>query len=213
MTSRKEIEITVKNRIFEAAKDEFLKKGYDGARMQEIADKAEINKAMLHYYFGTKERLFQKVFADLFVEFIPKLLDLLQSKAPFLDILKRFIEIQFDIIHKNPDLPLFLNYELARGNVHLKKLFDKKNKNSIYLEFAELLQIEVKNKRIRPIEPTQLIVNILALNVFPFISKNMILINLQLDPLEYKLFLETRKEQVFEFIVNAIKIDSHDKSN
>lgn len=210
MTSTKEIEISVKHRIFESAKDEFLKKGYDGARMQEIADKADVNKAMLHYYYGNKENLFQNVFAELFVEFFPKLRDLLQSKLPFVEILKNFIEIQFDIIARNPDLPLFLNNELARGNVHLKKILDAKNKNSLFLEFTKILQTEIKNKRIRPIEPTHLIVNIISLNIFPFISKNMLLINLQFDPLEYQLFLESRKKQVFEFIYNAIKIDTHD---
>ena len=49
-------------KIFDAATDVFVEKGMDGARMQDIANHAGINKALLHYYFRTKDQLFNAVF-------------------------------------------------------------------------------------------------------------------------------------------------------
>ncbi|HEX2898201.1 MAG TPA: helix-turn-helix domain-containing protein, partial [Bacteroidia bacterium] len=53
-------------RILEAARHIFQQKGFDGARMQEIADTAQINKGLLHYYFKSKDALFHKVFGIAF---------------------------------------------------------------------------------------------------------------------------------------------------
>jgi TetR/AcrR family transcriptional regulator len=60
-------------KILQAAREVFQRKGLYGARMQEIADAAGINKALLHYYFRNKDKLFDAIFSDVFQNFIPGL--------------------------------------------------------------------------------------------------------------------------------------------
>jgi AcrR family transcriptional regulator len=73
---------TTEQKILEAARQVFLKKGWNGARMQEIADEAGINKALLHYYYRSKDKLFEAVFNEIFTQFITKVSLVLLSDAP-----------------------------------------------------------------------------------------------------------------------------------
>ena len=70
---KKQIDATAEQRILAAAKKIFLSKGLDGARMQDIADEAGINKAMLHYYFRSKDKLFEMIFEDIARHFMPRI--------------------------------------------------------------------------------------------------------------------------------------------
>ena len=81
-----EHEINTEQKILDAAKEVFQHKGLTGARMQEIADKAGINKALLHYYYRTKDKLFEKVFEYAFSLFIPsvEIIELTNFLANFL---------------------------------------------------------------------------------------------------------------------------------
>ena len=71
---REKDKIKTEDKIFDSAMKEFLEKGFNGARMQAIADEAGINKALLHYYFKSKEVLYKEVFKKVFVEFLMRLL-------------------------------------------------------------------------------------------------------------------------------------------
>lgn len=206
MSSNNPVDESVKSRILISAKKEFFQKGFDGARMQEIADKAGINKAMLHYYFINKENLFREIFLEGFKNLTPRLIEIIQSELPFFDKIRKLMFAHIDLLSKNPDLPLFINSELAKGNLKIKEIFLHSVQNSAFFELAKLIEIEVREKRIKPIEPLNLIVNILAMNVFPFISKNILTLVLPLDPFQYEIMIEKRKNEAAEFIINAIKI-------
>ena len=77
-----EKDLNTEQKIHEAAKTVFIRKGLEGARMQEIADEAGINKALLHYYFRTKDKLFEAVFADAFYKMVPNIIGSLKSDIP-----------------------------------------------------------------------------------------------------------------------------------
>ena len=99
-------------KILEAAKEVFIEKGNDGARMQEIADKAGINKSLLHYYYRTKEKLFESVFKFAFSQFAPKVLNAFDGDEDFFKQLEKFISIYIDIISKNAFIPMFILNEV-----------------------------------------------------------------------------------------------------
>ncbi|UCG28570.1 MAG: TetR/AcrR family transcriptional regulator, partial [Bacteroidales bacterium] len=102
--------------IFEAAKRVFGRKGLDGARMQEIADEAGINKALLHYYFRTKEKLFEAVLTDIFQSFFPKAMVIMAD--PDISIrekIEQFVNIYISLIQENPYMPGFMAHELTKG--------------------------------------------------------------------------------------------------
>ena len=78
-------------KIIAAATDIFLKKGKDGARMQEIADHAGINKALLHYYFRSKDRLFEEVFKNEIKTIVTSIIDAISETENFYDFLTQFV--------------------------------------------------------------------------------------------------------------------------
>ena len=101
--------------ILKAAEKEFLKKGFSGSKTTEIAKEAGVTHAMLHYYFRTKENLFNKVFEEKAKQLADTFLSRVDESLPFLEKIKCFIEAHFDLLTANPELPLgeFYQFNLS----------------------------------------------------------------------------------------------------
>ena len=106
---------STENQILEAAKSIFQSKGMDGARMQEIADKAGINKAMLHYYYRSKQQLFEAVFKHAFFLLAPQLHNILNDDSGIEEKIRNFTFNYISFIVKHPYLPNFIIQELNRN--------------------------------------------------------------------------------------------------
>ncbi|WP_339629368.1 TetR/AcrR family transcriptional regulator [uncultured Maribacter sp.] len=190
--------------ILEAAQKIFQAKGMDGARMQEIADKASINKAMLHYYYRSKQLLFEAVFKKSFALLAPQLNAILNDDSSLEDKIKNFTHNYISFIIKHPYLPNFIIQELNRNPEFIKKI--KKNVAFPNInKFKLQVQKEVNAGNIIPISAEQLFINILALNIFPFVASPLIKAFTEVDDNDYKSLLEARKKEVSDFIINAIK--------
>ncbi len=191
--------------ILNAAKQIFQSKGMDGARMQEIANKAGINKAMLHYYYRSKQLLFEAVFNNAFSLLAPQLNAILNDDSSIEEKIKNFTSNYISFIMKHPYLPNFIVQELNRNEDFILKI--KNNTGFPNLEkFKKQVDIEVKNGILRPISGEQLFINILSLSVFPFIGKPLIKALINIEDNAYNQIIETRKTEVFHFIINAIKL-------
>jgi TetR/AcrR family transcriptional regulator len=193
-------------KILEAAKEVFLEKGNDGTRMQEIADKAGINKSLLHYYYRNKEKLFASVFKFAFSQFSPRIFGVLKQEDDFFTLIRNFISVYIDIVSKNPFIPLFILNEINKKNTSLF-INTVKSAGLNPKVFIDRVQKEIDNGVIRAIDPNQLIVNTIGMCIFPIIGRPMIQVILFDDNKnEYEKFLETRKKEVAEFVINSIKI-------
>ncbi len=191
--------------ILEAAKNVFQSKGMDGARMQEIADKAGINKAMLHYYYRSKQLLFEAVFTNAFSLLAPQLNAILNDDSSIEEKIRNFTSNYISFIIKHPYLPNFIIQELNRNPEFVLKL--KENKGFPNLEkFKKQVKNDVENGLIKPISPEQLFINILGLNVFPFVAKPLIMALINADDKTYTQLMEDRKIEVSNFIINSIKL-------
>ena len=190
--------------ILDAAINVFQSKGMDGARMQEIADKAGINKAMLHYYFRSKQLLFEAVFDNAFSLLAPQLNAVLNDNSSIEDKIKNFTSNYITFIIKHPYLPNFIIQELNRNPEFILKM--KQNKDFPHLEIFKIqLENDVEKGLIKPISAEQLFINILALNIFPFVAKPLIMAFTNTDNESYKQLIEDRKTEVSNFIINSIK--------
>ncbi|MBB3124846.1 MULTISPECIES: TetR/AcrR family transcriptional regulator [Mesoflavibacter] len=189
--------------ILEAAKSVFQSKGMDGARMQEIADKAGINKAMLHYYYRSKQLLFEAVFNNAFSLLAPQLNAILNDDSSIEDKIKNFTSNYISFIVKHPYLPNFIIQELNRNQDFILKLKDKGFPN--IEKFKKQVNEDVAKGLIKPISAEQLFINIMALNIFPFVAKPLIMAFTNSDDKNYKLLMEDRKTEVANFIINSIK--------
>lgn len=188
----------------DAAKTVFQAEGMNGARMQEIADEAGINKAMLHYYYRSKENLFKAVFNSAFSLLAPQLSAILNDDSSIEDKIKNFTFNYITFMLKHPYLPNFIIQEVNRKEDFILKL--KENIGFPNLDkFKVKVEDEIKQGILNPIEADQLFVNIIALSIFPFLGKPLIKAFANQDDKAYKVFVEKRKTEVANFIINSIK--------
>lgn len=190
-------------KIMDAAHAVFLEKGMDGARMQEIANEAGINKALLHYYFRTKQKLFEAIFKRVIKHSFPIVSKTLLSDIPIREKMDLFIDSYLNLLSKNPFLPAFLLKEIHRDPEFLANVIKGSGINPD--KILTMLGKEMDKGNIRRMNPRDLITNIIALSVFPFAAKPLLSIMLfNGDQKAYKIFLQERRETVKEFIFNAI---------
>src|SRR5690606_32367118 len=109
------IEKETEERILDSARDVFHERGYDGARMQEIADRAGINKALLHYYFRSKDQLFETIFKATVSKFLPAVLQNLAGDETVSVKIHRFVSSYIDTLKANPFIAAFILHELNRN--------------------------------------------------------------------------------------------------
>jgi len=203
---KKKKDITTETAILNAAKSIFERKGMDGARMQEIADAAGINKALLHYYYRNKQLLFEAVFKSAFLILAPQLNKVLNSNASLNDKIKGFTKNYISFIIKHPYLPNFIISELNRSPEFFQKFISEEHFPNIE-KFKQQVTKNVKEGKIIPIKAEQLFINIMALNVFPFIAAPLIKGFLAItNNNDYIQLMEERTTEVSNFIINALKV-------
>jgi len=198
-----EKERSTEARIFEAASAVFHEKGYAGARMQEIADRAGINKAMLHYYYRNKDKLFEGVFRTARLQVLGPILDVIGADLPLPVKMERAVHTYIDQLVAHPEVPAFVLQELRRHPDRVRRFIDEE----VQLLFQGLArQIREADRRaeIRPVPPEHVVVNLIGLCVFPFVGRPVIQAVLGLDEEGFEAFIQERKQTVTTFIHNAL---------
>ena len=198
-------DISAEEKILTAAKRVFENKGMVGARMQEIADEAKINKSLLHYYYRSKQLLFEAVFKTAFSKLAPQINTILNSDQSICDKIKNFSNNYTTFMIKHPYLPNFILQELNRNPDFVKELISSKTFPSMK-NFQNQIRDAVNEGKIRPIKAEQLFINILALNIFPFVGAPLIKGFINTTDKEYITILEQRKTEVSDFIIQSIKL-------
>ena len=193
--------------ILEAAEKEFLEKGYDGARTTSIAKAAGVTHAMLHYYFRTKEQLFERFIDKKMSEVVPLLTHLFgNSDLPLVERIEKTISVHFDFVATNPDLPRFLINEILPYKERCD-LFYSKVANFLY--FFNNLQREVNEAAARgEVEQFNVLLlfqSILSLNIFPSLMANMIENLMSNNEQSMKEIFAQRKAENIELIMRRIK--------
>jgi TetR/AcrR family transcriptional regulator len=202
MEEKKEHE--TEGKILCAARKVFHQRGYFGTRMQEIADAAGINKALLHYYFRSKDTIFGKVLDEAFSKIFSKFSNILISDVSIEIKITKFVDEYIDLLIENPYLPGFLLHEINHNPEKLAEFFHEKlesKPNKIILQFKEALE----NSDFPDIDPRHILVNILAMCIFPFAAKPILKYNLNFSEDEYILFLKDRKKLIPMFVLNSIR--------
>lgn len=191
--------------ILNAAISIFQKKGMAGARMQEIADEAGINKAMLHYYFRNKQQLFEAVFMKAFGQLAPQMNLIFASEEKLFDKIRKFVSGYIDFILKNPYLPSFIIQELNQNPEFVKKFMSHQGKPDPK-PFLKQIEDEINAGNIKKINPKQLLLNLLSLSIFPFVGEVMLKVVMEVSDKEYQLLIQERKSLVSEQVIESIKL-------
>ena len=201
----KEKDKSTEEKILDAARKVFVQKGLDGARMQDIADEAGINKALLHYYFRTKDKLFEMIFMETVGKIFPRFEMILLSDMDLFDKIRQIVSSYIEVIIHNPYLPLFVLNEMNKNPEFGIVDFFKVQRPMIIHRFMEDIEKEVSKGTIKAVSPAHLLVNMMSMCIFPFVAKPVINIMLDLDELQFRNMMEQRKRVVAEFIIESIK--------
>lgn len=192
------------NQILIAAREVFISKGYEGARMQEIADKAGINKALLHYYFRSKENLFDAVFSEVAVQLFPAIRQLIESELAIKEKISFFVKIYLQALRENQYIPAFVINTLNTNPDRFLKHIKKSGINPMVLQ--QQIDDEFSFGLIRKIKAEHLLVNTLAMCIFPFIARPVIQSVFAMNQDEYQLYLDSRQTEIIDFVLNSISV-------
>jgi len=190
-------------RILEAAKRVFVKKGMDGAVLQDIADTAQISRTALHYYFRSKEKLFAAVLEDTLNRTLPQFENIILQDIPFSHKVARFVEEYLDFLRLNPYLPNFIMNELTQNP---ERMIQQLSQFGFYsLKTRKRFQSELKQLN-QDIPADQFMMNLISLCVFPFIAKPLIkAFYINGGPDAFDRFIEERKRYIINTLMKSLQ--------
>jgi AcrR family transcriptional regulator len=191
-------------KIKEAAKQVFLREGYDGATVRQIAKEAGVNVALMNYYFQSKEQLFKSIYMESFGTFFGSLVRLLNEETPLEVKIWKIADRYTDFLIQNPMVPLFVLAEHRKEGQHL---FHELNVREVIKTayFTRQLREEAEKGNIRSVEPLHIIFSLMGNLVFPVVAKPIISYIGALDETSYWRFIEERKKLVPEMIMAYLK--------
>ncbi|MEM1125414.1 MAG: TetR/AcrR family transcriptional regulator [Bacteroidota bacterium] len=198
--------VETEERIFDAALVVFASKGRDGARMQEIADQAGINKAMLHYYFRSKDRLYEAVFGYVMKRFMQAFAQETRGATTFAEFLRGFIDSYIDALHANPDVfRLMVNENLSGGQAlgtHIGR-FKQAQEGAPQL-FVRKIEAAVERGDIRAVDPWHTILTVISSCIFFFVSRPTVEL-IHPDAQDWDAFVKARKQHIFDLIYHGLQ--------
>ena len=199
-------------RILQAARAVFVRRGTAGARMQEIAEEAGVNQALLHYYFRSKDGLAREVFREVAGRMVPSIVGVLGSSASIEQKVEQFVHLYIDTLRVHPFIP---GYILAELHFHPERItalaadIAGAHPASVMQAFLRRLRAQLDERvaigTMRPIAPEQFLVNLIALCVFPFAARPLLRTVFAMDDAEFGRFLDERRAELPGFILNALR--------
>jgi AcrR family transcriptional regulator len=181
--------------ILKSAETVFYRHGFDGARMQEIADLAGINKALVHYYYRSKERLFDAVFVSAIRRLMPPLAGVLNSDLSVEEKVAEFVDAWFRTVSANPSIPGFVILEMHRNPAIFRKIAGQKGVFDLE-KLQGQLETGAAEGRYREMGPEQLIINLLAFCAFPFLARHALQAFGAIDDAAYRQLIDERRRLI-----------------
>jgi TetR/AcrR family transcriptional regulator len=199
--------------IFDAAAVVFVEKGLDGARMQDIADRAGINKSLLHYYYRSKDKLFDAVFQKLAGKVFEKFAPVFNENLTLEEKIRFFYKEHISFMENNPWLPSFILNEINHNPARIKKIIKSIDFDRLWkmLEDQHKEELEMYNITIESIP--QIMTTVVSISVFPFAARGIIETILEKIGIDFDTYIEERKEFAADFVISAIKSRKNKKNS
>ena len=196
----KEKDNTTEERILEAAKKVFLRDGLQGARMQDIADLATINRSMLHYYFRDKEMLSQEVMKTVVSKFVVAFKENLNSELSFEEKVDNYIAAEINLAFDNPDLLIFALHESSKDPDFFKKIIESK----MSVVFRKKMKEAYEKGQIVPKNIEEFVVSVSSLCMFPFIAGPLYMMIFRWDEEKWASYRKVLKRSLPKLIKRVI---------
>ena len=204
-----EINTQKEEQILQIAMQVFVEKGWHGAKMQEIADRAGVNKAMLHYYFRSKERLYTAILEMLFLKFLNSIADSFTPGQTFAETLQLFLDHFHEKLKNNPTLPLFIARELSEGgdraNRVIRQVLKQNELRTPQIMINELKLAQERGEIIPLEEPVQFLLTLIGSCVYFFLARPIVQPLFPEIGFHSDAFIEQRKKMIFEHLYYGLK--------
>lgn len=198
---------STEERILQAAHTVFIRRGTQAASLKEIAAEADVNQALLHYYFSDKKTLADTVFEQVASEFFPRLEAILTSDRTVEEKVRTFVPQYIGMIRENPYLPSYVVGELNRDPDRLKARIQ--SMGLVPFEDLDALDEQLRQRAqsgdLKSVSAEQFVVNLVSLCVFPFIARPLLQTVLGMDDEAFDAFVEERKTRIPEFFLDALR--------
>jgi len=196
--------LSTEEKVKLAATRVFVRKGFAATKTRDIAEEAGINIASLHYYYRSKEKLFEIVIGDSLRRFSMAMDEIFSSEIPLREKIKRFVVTYIEVFKDNPLVPNFVLSESQRSPELMDKLLaNEKSLFHLKKELKELAEAGV----IRPTHPAQFIMTMMGLTIFPFLAKPIISRKTEIDDKKYNDMIEERKSLIPDMIINYLYLE------
>ncbi|MDA0195367.1 MAG: TetR/AcrR family transcriptional regulator [Bacteroidetes bacterium] len=199
------IELDKKEKIIQTALKLFEEKGFEGVKMRTLAEQADVNKGLLHYYFKNKEAVFLQVFQNKASFLYLSLDDILQNEElTFPEKVRLMVDGYFKLISSNPKLPVFVISEVNKNPSLVNEIeLPEKITHTMKLLQIELVKIGIKNER----AGFHFLLSLISLCVFPFMMEPMIRKIHQTIPgsMDISAFMVERRSQIISTLINSVK--------
>jgi TetR/AcrR family transcriptional regulator len=199
-------------RILDAAHKVFIRRGTAGARMQDIANEAGVNKALLHYYFRNKSRLADAIFQRVAGGVFGRIMQVARSEDALDEMVRSIVAIYLEQLSRSPYAPAYiigeLNQDPERGKQlvqMLSGLRDGATPDAVISALQRKIDASIRAGSIRPISARQFLTNLVSLCIFPFAAKPLLCAMLEMDEAGFAAFIEERKRELPEFFLNALR--------
>lgn len=194
----------LEQQIIEVAKQLFTEKGFVETNMCEIAARVGINRPTLHYYFRTKERMFQAVFSSIVMSLMPKVQEIARLRLPFLESAGMVLDEYVTLFTQHPDIPQFICREAQRDIEHLIAAAREAQYDTILQCIRDALLVDMEAGRLRKVPMHTIFLTFYSLLAFPLLSKNIIIQLFLKDESEFPALMQEWKEYIMFHLRNLL---------
>ncbi len=203
-----ESNLNTEQQIMEVAEEMFLSKGFAMTTTTEIARRVGCNQALVHYYFRTKDNLFEKLFERKFTILASAISSDSLKNSGLKEKIEAIVTTHLNVIIANPKLPFLVINELTTNPARFENIISKLREQSLIIlgNLEKELQEEIKKGTIRDISAFDLLLNILSLNIFMFLAKPLLLGVRNMSQAEFDSFVQKRRQEILKTVWGGICI-------
>jgi AcrR family transcriptional regulator len=196
--------LEVKDKILHVAKDLFVKNGYNGTSIRDIASASSTNVAMVNYYYRSKYNLFEIIFEDSLEILTGQLFKVFSSDEPLFKLIEDLINTYYDTLIENPQIPIFILNEINLDPEKLTKRIVGRKPTEHVMKIYHRFEKEIEAGTIKKMPTLDILLNIISMCVFPFIFERLAVKVAEKTPEEYHMLLKEHKKHVIDFVISAL---------
>lgn len=195
----------VKEKILKEAQELFIKNGYKGTSVRDIAKASGTNVAMVNYYFQSKYNLFEIIFEETLDIFTKRIFETISSDLPFLELIESWIDTYYELLLEYPQIATFILNEVSLNPEGLTDRIKKRNPYNAFIKIEERMEEAIQKGIIREAPAADFLLNVLSMCMFPFMFGKMAMTLMEIPQSLYNELISNHEKYVIEFTLNALK--------